>query len=106
MLNQLPQIAMKLEHPDYPQIKVVQVTADSQRVTIAYYNALGIVVKAHEVSVKENPELNDLVKYTYFGDVWDMEILEPLVDLNSDDEQAPELAPLIPAYLQSLAEAS
>lgn len=106
MIAQPAQITLRFEHDDLPQAKAVQVTATSQRVTIAYFNMVGIVIKAYELSVQENPELANVAKYSYFGDVWDLEIVESLIALDSPDDRAPELAPLVPAYLQSLSEAS
>ena len=98
----LPTFAMYFEHPDLPGVAMVQLAADSRTVTVAYLDALGVAKDVREFSVIENPELNHIVKFTHFDDVWDMDMVMGLVEPVNPDEAAPALEPLIPAYLQSL----
>lgn len=100
-LNNPPQLTLKCEQPG-SDIRAAQLTATSQAVTVAYFNAVGNVVYAFEMKVKDNPELSNICQFSYFGDVWDMELVAALVDQYEPDEPAPGLAPLIPAYLESL----
>jgi hypothetical protein len=73
---------------------------------VAYLNHLGNAIDVREFSVKQNPELKEIVKFTYFDDVWDLDMVLSLVDIVGADEEAPALAPLIPAYLQSITAAA
>ena len=100
--SHLPTIALNYEHPKLPNVTTAQVAADSQTVVVAYLNHLGNALDVREFPVSENPELRDIVKFTYFDDVWDLDMVVALVDLPDADEPCAELAPLVPAYLQSL----
>jgi len=98
----LPTFSMFFEHPDLPGIKMVQVAADSRSVTVAYLDHLGVAQDVREFSVSENPELNEIVQFYHFDDVWNGDLLMALVMPVDPNEQAPALEPLIPAYLQSI----
>jgi len=100
--SQLPTIALNFEHPKLPGVTMAQVAADSQTVVVAYLNHLGNALDVREFAVSEHPELRDIVKFTYFDDVWDLDMLVALVDFPDPEEPCGELAPLVPAYLQSL----
>jgi len=104
--SQLPTLAMQFVHESMPDIAMVQIAADSQRVTLAYLNANGVAMDVRELSVQENPELAHIVAFTYFDDVWDMDMVLSVIDLVDPEESCGELAPLVPAYLQSLEVAS
>ena len=102
----LPTLAMKYEHPDMPGVHFVQVSADSQNVVVAYLSLVGNALSVREFSVRENPELANIVKFTYFDDVWEIDMVVALVDLVDPEERCGELMPFVPAYLQSLEAAS
>lgn len=102
----IPTLSIRFEHEDMPGVYAVQIAADSRSVTVAYLNLVGNAIKVKEFSVPENPELNDIVKFTYFDDVWDMELVLFIIDPVNGDEPAPALMPLVSAYLQSLQAAS
>ncbi len=104
--SQLPTLAMTFESERFPGVTTVQVMADSQSVTVAYLNHLGNALDVREFSVRENPELSQIVQFTYFDDVWDMEMVLYLLDEVDAEETCPPLETLVPAYLQSLEVAS
>jgi hypothetical protein len=93
---------MTFEHEKFPSVTTVQVAADSQAVTVAYLNHLGNALEVREFSVRENPELSQIVTFTYFDDIWDMDMVLALLDEVSPEEVCPPLETLVPAYLQSL----
>lgn len=104
--GQLPTLAMTYEDDSMPNVTCVQIAADSQSVTVAYLTHLGQAIEVREFSVRENPELAAIVSFTYFDDVWDMDMVLSLLDQVDAEEQCPPLLPLVPAYLQSLQVAS
>lgn len=89
----IPTIAMKFEDENMPDVHFVQVAADSQIVTVAYLNLVGTTVDVKGFAVEENPELNNIVKFHYFDDVWDMEMLLSLVEPVQADEPACDFTP-------------
>lgn len=105
-LAQTPSISFEFGHPSMPEVTTVKVTADSQSVVIAYLNIRGNALDVRELSVRENDELRDIVKVTYFDDVWNIDLVLSLVDIIEPDEPCGQFATLVPAYLQSLAVAS
>ncbi len=100
----IPTLALNFEDEKLPGVTCCQIQADSQSVVVAYLNHLGNAIDVREFAVRENPELRDIVKFTYFDDVWDMDMVLALLDQVDADEVGGELAPLVPAYLQSLQE--
>lgn len=105
-LGKTPSISFAFTHPTMPEVTTVKMTADSQKVVIAYLNIRGNALDVREFSVREHDELRDIVKVTYFDDVWNIDLVLSLADIVEPDEPCGEFLPLVPAYLQSLAAAS
>jgi len=104
--SQLPTLALTFQSERFPGVTTVQVAASSEAVTVCYLNHLGNALDVREFSVRENPELNQIVSFTYFDDIWDIEMVLALLDEVDAEETCPPLEPLVPAYLQSLQVAS
>jgi len=98
----LPTLAIKCDLCGMPNVVSVQIAADSRAVTVAYLDQFGQALEVREHSVQENPELGEIVKQTYFDDVWDIDMVLSLIDPVSGEQQAPALEALIPAYLESI----
>ncbi len=90
-IAQAPSISFEFQHPTLPEVTSVKVTADSQAVVIAYLNIRGNALDVREFSVREHDELRDIVKVTYFDDVWQLDLVLALVDIVDPQEQCGEL---------------
>lgn len=58
----------------------VQVSADGQRITIAHLDDHYQPVEVFDIPVAGNPELRGLVEITFVGDIWDMSMIDALLD--------------------------
>lgn len=101
-LAAVPSISFEFNDWSMPEVVSVKVTADSQSVVIAYLNIRGNALEVREFAVREHDELRDIVKVTYFDDVWDIDLVLSLVEIVDPQEPCGTFMPLVPAYLQSL----